>query len=538
MNTMPAALAPARIRTRRRVFTLSLLAAIVGVLALRRRRLRGLLDARVGRARRTPTSIDTLYKIILAVAAVVFVGVEGVLLYSMIKFRTRPDAVPAQIRGNTRLEIGWTLGAAVILVVLAVVTFAMLDDIRNPPNSDADGFPTAAHRERPERLGLPAAAAQRPRAEHRGQRPALRLALHVSRRRHEHAQQRLRLRDALRPDEDDGDADDQGPGRRPLLVDPGPRRQGRRAPGPSELHVVQDAGAGHLQGPVRRAVRPQPRRHDRQGRRARAGRVQGLDGAQEDRDQGRQRSRRARAAPRSPSSSKRVSRRSPKSFRRKAKASRSHGNHRHRRPGARDHRPRGHARAARLGLVGDDDRSQADRDPLPRHDVRLLPDGRRRGAAHARPARRAGQHVPRAGDVQRAVHAARHDDDLPVRRADHGRLRQLLPAAHDRRARHGVPEAQRAVVLAAALRRDRLLRLAVLRAAGGRLDVLRPAERARRTPRRAASTRGSSSSTSPASPRCSARSTSTRRSPTCAPPAWAGAACRCSSGRCWSTRSC
>lgn len=87
-------------------------------------------------------SIDTLYKLVLAVAAVVFVGVEGALLYSLVKFRARKDAVPAQIRGNTRLEIGWTLGAAVVLVILAVVTFAMLDDIRNPPNSDADGFPT------------------------------------------------------------------------------------------------------------------------------------------------------------------------------------------------------------------------------------------------------------------------------------------------------------------------------------------------------------------------------------------------------------
>ena len=86
-------------------------------------------------------SIDTLYKIVLAVAAVVFFGVEGVLLYSIIKFRTKPNAVPVQIRGNTRLEIGWTLGASVVLVILAVVTFVMLDDIRNPPNSDADGFP-------------------------------------------------------------------------------------------------------------------------------------------------------------------------------------------------------------------------------------------------------------------------------------------------------------------------------------------------------------------------------------------------------------
>jgi cytochrome c oxidase subunit 2 len=50
--------------------------------------------------------------------------------------------VPVQIRGNTRLEIGWTLGAALILVVLAVVTFVQLDGIRNPPNSDAAGFPT------------------------------------------------------------------------------------------------------------------------------------------------------------------------------------------------------------------------------------------------------------------------------------------------------------------------------------------------------------------------------------------------------------
>jgi cytochrome c oxidase subunit 2 len=58
------------------------------------------------------------------------------------KFRVRKDAVPAQIRGNTRLEIGWTLGATVVLVVLAVVSFVMLDDIRNPPNTDADGFPT------------------------------------------------------------------------------------------------------------------------------------------------------------------------------------------------------------------------------------------------------------------------------------------------------------------------------------------------------------------------------------------------------------
>jgi cytochrome c oxidase subunit 2 len=84
--------------------------------------------------------IDTLYWIIFILGMVVFVGVMGALLYSIIKFRARKGAVAAQIRGNTQLEIAWTVGAALILVVLAVVTFAFLPSIENPPNSDANGF--------------------------------------------------------------------------------------------------------------------------------------------------------------------------------------------------------------------------------------------------------------------------------------------------------------------------------------------------------------------------------------------------------------
>jgi cytochrome c oxidase subunit II len=87
--------------------------------------------------------IDTLYKLVLAVAIVVFLGVEGCLFYSMLKFRARKGAVAAQIRGNTRLEIGWTIGAAVILVVLAAFTFIKLGDIRNPPNSGRNGLQLA-----------------------------------------------------------------------------------------------------------------------------------------------------------------------------------------------------------------------------------------------------------------------------------------------------------------------------------------------------------------------------------------------------------
>ncbi|HTT29279.1 MAG TPA: cytochrome c oxidase subunit II [Solirubrobacteraceae bacterium] len=83
--------------------------------------------------------IHSLYLIILYVAAVVFVIVEGALFYSVYKFRAKKVRTAAQIHGNTRLEIAWTVGAAMILVVLTVVTFIKLPSILNPPNSNA-GF--------------------------------------------------------------------------------------------------------------------------------------------------------------------------------------------------------------------------------------------------------------------------------------------------------------------------------------------------------------------------------------------------------------
>jgi cytochrome c oxidase subunit II len=85
--------------------------------------------------------IDTLYKITLYIGIVIFVGVEATLLYSLIKYRARrggPEA--SQIHGNTPLEIGWTIGAALILVVLTVVTFLYLPDIENPPASGPNGL--------------------------------------------------------------------------------------------------------------------------------------------------------------------------------------------------------------------------------------------------------------------------------------------------------------------------------------------------------------------------------------------------------------
>jgi cytochrome c oxidase subunit 2 len=144
MNRIRAALDTSRLRnlmTSRRLI-LTLLAIVAGALLLAPVASADLLTPESGGSPNAD-DIDTLYKFVLAVAFLVFVGVEGVLLYSVFKFKARKGAVPAQIRGNTRLEIGWTVGAAVILVILATLTFVKLDDIRNPPESGANGLQLA-----------------------------------------------------------------------------------------------------------------------------------------------------------------------------------------------------------------------------------------------------------------------------------------------------------------------------------------------------------------------------------------------------------
>ena len=83
------------------------------------------------------TSIATLYDIIFVLAVIVFLAVMGFVVYSVWKFRASKNPVALQIHGNTRLELSLTLGALLVLVIIATVTFIKLPGIVNPPNSDA-----------------------------------------------------------------------------------------------------------------------------------------------------------------------------------------------------------------------------------------------------------------------------------------------------------------------------------------------------------------------------------------------------------------
>jgi len=136
----PAALSPRRTGTRTRLTLLALLAGLVATLALAPAALAGVFTPESGGSPNAD-DIDTLYRIVLYVAIPIFLLVEGTLIWTLVKYRERRGGPePAQVRGNTPLELGWTVGAALILVVLAAVTFIYLPDIKNPPPSGPNGL--------------------------------------------------------------------------------------------------------------------------------------------------------------------------------------------------------------------------------------------------------------------------------------------------------------------------------------------------------------------------------------------------------------
>src|SRR6267154_2962667 len=67
--------------------------------------------------------IDFLWDRLLLLGTIVFILVEGILVYVVFKYRRRENQpTPPQTHGNVKLEIAWTLIPAVILVFIAVPT--------------------------------------------------------------------------------------------------------------------------------------------------------------------------------------------------------------------------------------------------------------------------------------------------------------------------------------------------------------------------------------------------------------------------------
>ena len=90
--------------------------------------------------------VFNLYLLVLALAAIVFVGVEGFLLYAVFRYRRKPgdDVLPEQLHGNNTVEVIWTLIPTVIVFTLFGFSMITLGEVNakadNPTTIHVDGF--------------------------------------------------------------------------------------------------------------------------------------------------------------------------------------------------------------------------------------------------------------------------------------------------------------------------------------------------------------------------------------------------------------
>jgi cytochrome c oxidase subunit 2 len=78
--------------------------------------------------------LDRLINPVFVVAGVIFVLVEVLVVYVVVRFRRRSDdEAPVQVHGNSKLELAWTIAPALILFAVAVGTLGTIAAINRTP---------------------------------------------------------------------------------------------------------------------------------------------------------------------------------------------------------------------------------------------------------------------------------------------------------------------------------------------------------------------------------------------------------------------
>lgn len=82
-----------------------------------------------------------VYNFLWIGAAIVFVLVEGGLVYILWRYRHKPRMAhgrPVPIHGNTTLEIVWTVIPAVVIALIGIPTLQVLFELSDSPNEDSN----------------------------------------------------------------------------------------------------------------------------------------------------------------------------------------------------------------------------------------------------------------------------------------------------------------------------------------------------------------------------------------------------------------
>jgi cytochrome c oxidase subunit 2 len=76
---------------------------------------------------------EGLFWFILVVATIVFVGVEGLLIWSIVRYRERPNSpMPKQTHGNNTIELIWTVVPSIFLFAVLIGTIYTMFSLNQP----------------------------------------------------------------------------------------------------------------------------------------------------------------------------------------------------------------------------------------------------------------------------------------------------------------------------------------------------------------------------------------------------------------------
>ena len=83
--------------------------------------------------------IRSLYDIVFFIAAAIFVVVEGLIIWSVVRYRRKPgdDTLPPQIHGNNVAEIAWTVIPTIIVAFLFYISWQTLNAV-DPVSKNPD----------------------------------------------------------------------------------------------------------------------------------------------------------------------------------------------------------------------------------------------------------------------------------------------------------------------------------------------------------------------------------------------------------------
>jgi cytochrome c oxidase subunit 2 len=83
------------------------------------------------------SSLDTLYYVILAISGVAYIAVQVILGLYIWRYRHRDDAQGSYWHDSHKMEVGWTVGTAVVLVPIVFSGLVLWSKVQAAPPADA-----------------------------------------------------------------------------------------------------------------------------------------------------------------------------------------------------------------------------------------------------------------------------------------------------------------------------------------------------------------------------------------------------------------